>query len=291
MIRRVAATLAGLALFPALLTFAALLRDARPFYQALSGFAGTVTQGEYAEGWSFPWEYLWQAEHGLLLAWAAGAALAVWALFRERRPLVPASRGLLWLGATLGIYLLLAVGSTGLHTFVVYGRLARQLVPFLCLLAAYGVAALAGSRPIPKRAWQLAALALAAQVAFNFAGPFTQRFPGELERQVAATYGPVALEVTIAGCCWQWESDEIHRPPGSTAYGAHRYVLLDTTYLFPVRGAKDPPLGAVILRVPHPFEYLPYQYESFGPVERAILRRTDISMRLIDTQALAGGSQ
>jgi hypothetical protein len=108
-IRRVAATLAGLALFPALLTLAALLRDARPFYQALSGFAGTVTQGEYAEGWSFPWEYLWQAEHGLLLA----------------------------------------VGSTGLHTFVVYGRLARQLVAFLCLLGAYGVAALAGSRPIP----------------------------------------------------------------------------------------------------------------------------------------------
>src|SRR5436190_19090129 len=59
MIRRGLATLPGLVLFPAVLSLLAVSRGMRPLNESLSVFAGTVTMGEYAEGWSFPWEYLW----------------------------------------------------------------------------------------------------------------------------------------------------------------------------------------------------------------------------------------
>jgi hypothetical protein len=36
------------------------------------------------------------------------------------------------------------------------------------------------------------------------------------------------------------------------------------------------------MRFAHPLEFLPYQYEGFEPMEREVLRRLDISMRLID---------
>jgi hypothetical protein len=41
----------------------------------------------------------------------------------------------------------------------------------------------------------------------------------------------------------------------------------------------------VIFSFPHPLQYKPYQYEGFTPEERAVLRFTDGSMRLLDTGA------
>jgi hypothetical protein len=145
----------------------------------------------------------------------------------------------------------------------IYGRLARQLVPFLCL--ATGSASTALRKP-----WRCLALAfLLVSAAFNLREPLLQRFPYDFAREAGLGRLPMARETTVLG-------------PESAPQGS-RYILLNARYLHPVLGTKPPPEGRVLLRARHPFEYEPYQYESHTKAERHILRSTDISMRLVDT--------
>jgi hypothetical protein len=74
------------------------------------------------------------------------------------------------LSLLLGTYLFLALPSH-LHIVVVYGRTARQLIPFLCLAAAYGISRL------PKPAAAAVLLLVVAQFAFNISVPLRQHFP------------------------------------------------------------------------------------------------------------------
>ncbi len=269
---------AGLAVPPALLSAATLARGAPPYLASLREFSQTVVQGDFAEGWSFPWEYLWQAEHGLLAVWFLGA-VGVLALSGSAS-LPHRGRGLLWLGAALETYLLLVLGSTGLGAFVVYGRTARQLVPCLCLAAAAALASpLAGRRLKRQGGIALAGLALV-QFLANAAPEFAQQFPGGVELAVAVRYGRVTRASTIEGCCPEYPTDAFYRKP-SPAGEAAPYLLLNTSYLYPVMGAKPSPPGRELLAVPHPVSFPPYAYESYGPRERAILRSTDVRMRLL----------
>jgi hypothetical protein len=278
MFRRGIATGLGAIALPALLTAASIAWGAKPFVVSTARFASTVSQGDFAEGWSLTWEYLWHTEHGLLLVWVIGVGVAAWLSVKSCR--TARSRILLWLGAAAGIYLLLTVFSSGLGMFVVYGRLARQLVPFLCLVTACGAACLADGWWLSGMPRLLGATVLVAQAAFNFAPPLMQRFPGDVWRQMAADYGHVTPEVTIQGPEVQ-SNDEIDL--------SSRYVLLNAQHLYPVRGPEAPPAGKTLFQTAHPLQFIPYQYEGFKPQERAILRSTDISMRLIETQfALTG---
>ena len=47
----------------------------------------------------------------------------------------------------------------------------------------------------------------------------------------------------------------------------------------------DLPEGEVILKVAHPFNYKPWQYESFTPEMREIISRDGLYIWLIDTEA------
>jgi hypothetical protein len=64
---------------------------------------------------------------------------------------------------------------------------------------------------------------------------------------------------------------------------AAQYVLVNVGVIWPVVGARDLPPGQVIARSGHPLEFWPYQYEDYRRDERALLRASDISMRLIQT--------
>ena len=101
------------------------------YLQSLSNFSATITQGTWSEGWWLGWAYLWHSEHTLLLVWALGIGLLL-ASRLERSVLY-------WLLLVVAMYLLLVLGSVVLQKFVVYGRSMRQLVPFICLLAAAGL--------------------------------------------------------------------------------------------------------------------------------------------------------
>jgi hypothetical protein len=143
-------------------------------------FVDRVTQGSFGEGWRLPLEYLWHAEHGLLVAWLISLG---WCLVTLRRasasPLVRA--GLVGL---VFVFVALAIGSTLLHRFVVYGRLARQLVPFFCLISAYAFARWwQQPRSVHRGMTMATAAALVVQTAVNFSQSFALVFPADIERR------------------------------------------------------------------------------------------------------------
>lgn len=141
------------------------VRGLPSFIGGMIGFAGTVTMGSFEEGWKFPTLYLWDSEHLTVILWVLLAVLAI----RGAR---------LWAGLGVATYLLLAVASHA-HVFVVYGRTARQVVPFLCLAAGYGMARL------PRPAAAAVVILVVAQFAVNIAAPFRQHFPPFMAPQEA----------------------------------------------------------------------------------------------------------
>jgi hypothetical protein len=148
---------AALVLPFAILELLTRLRGLPSYLHGMRGFAGPENMGTFEEGWKFPFLYLWDCEHLILITWIVLAVLAL-------------RRSWLWLSLAFGVYIFLALPSQ-LHAVVVYGRTARQLIPFLCLAAAYGLAKL--PRPVSAAVVVL----VVAQFAFNIAVPFRQRFP------------------------------------------------------------------------------------------------------------------
>ena len=192
-------------------------------------FGAMVSQGEYQEGWRLPFEYLWHAEHGLLIVWLAGLG---WCLVTVRHwsasPVVRVG-----LTGSLAVWAALAVTSTAVHVFVVYGRLARQLVPFFCLLAACMLGRVWMSQRRVVRALVPATLVvLAAQSVANFQQPLKQTFPDDLERK----YGPSHESDLI------WVNVE-------HIYPEPRKIVLGSDVV-------------LIHQAPHPLEFLPYQYRG-----------------------------
>jgi len=268
---------AMLPVWPLLVSLVSLATGNGFFFSEISRFAATISQGDPAEGWRLIWEYLWYGESLVLLIWLAGIGLLGWALLTRRLPLK--SRHGLWLFCTLGIYLLMAITSTGLGWFVMYGRLARQMVPFLCLAAAGGYSTIAQSKLTLRYTPTVIALALTAAVAFyNELQPILLTFPIDVVRQVEARYGPVKRTYTIETVVHQFSDPEDSDPPSD-------YTLVNAGYYYPVISAQSPQFNenAIIMRVNHPMSYRPFLYEGYTPEERALLLENDIAIYLIRT--------
>jgi len=213
--------------------------------------ASAITQGRFEEGWRLPLAYFWHAEHALAVVWLCSVIFA--ARFLPSRN----DRSRLPLLAVGFIYALLVVTSVALDAFVVYGRLARQLVPFLCLLTARQLHDFFSLARMPKHAPVLVCALIAIQAAANMWVPLRQIFPGEFRAQ--------AREIM-------------------SAQNGRRFELLFADHIYPQPDAVDLSSHTVLARAPHPLQFLPYQYEGYTPEERARLRATDISMRLVTRQ-------
>lgn len=212
----------------------------------LGGFARNVSQGDFAEGWALPVAYLWHAEHLLLIGWLAALAWSLWR-FRESR------QSRLTRAALIGVicvYASLALSSTILHRFVVYGRLSRPLVPMLCLITAGVIGSGLRQLPDARRRVLLVSIVVGVtlQAAFNFRVPLQQEYPNDFIARIAREY-PAA-----------------------------RFVNARHLYPGPEAVAIPPGYREVALSL-HPLEYLPYQYEGFTPAERRVLRANDIRMK------------
>ena len=264
---------AGFVLVPAVIMAVEAATGAPFLFGGMRRLAGTVTDGYAPEGFTLPWAYLWNAEHGLLLLWIAAAAVVAfnrttWAPGRRRT-------AAMWLLAAAFIYLALAFCSAVLHVFVTMGRQVRQFVPFLCLASAAVIAELMERRRRPAWLVPACATALALQVAWNFHRPLVQRFPRDVISEIESKYGPVDFDTSIEG------------PPLARPHVGSRWLLLNAQHLFHARApraAYAPGRGLVeVMRFPHPLQFLPYQYEGSEPMERQVLRANDIAMRLIDT--------
>ena len=263
----------GLLALPALLTAIGVLRERGVFLRKMSRFSRLAsTQSDFSEGWSLPWAYLWHAEHGLLLLFAAGA-LGVLCLVVLRGPEDERRRGLLFLAIAAGLYAAIVLFSTGLERIGAFGRQARQLVPPLCLASAAAAAPLLRTSRF-ARAWPLFVAALGVQAGYNFTAPLTLRFPRQLTPGREARYGALGRDTTV----------HTDPSPEETPQPDARFVLLNARYLYPVYGPKPAPPGRELFRTRHPLEYRPFQYEGFLPVERALLRSSDVAIRLLDTR-------
>jgi hypothetical protein len=266
-------TAVGFVAVPAIVAIIQFLMGAPLLFGGMRRLAGTVSDGYAPEGFSLPWAYLWHAEHALLLAWIAAAFFVVigrtgWNSRRRHT-------AVMWVLSAVFIYLALGCSSAIFHVFVVMGRQARQVVPFLCLATAAAAVELLERRRWPV--WIVAAgvVALIVQTGWNFGPPLQQRFPRDVIAEITTKYGPVDFENTIDG------------PPLTHEHVESRWVLLNAQHLYNPR-APRPPLPASVLEVmrfPHPQQFLPYQYEGLRPTERQVLRSSDISMRLIDIGA------
>jgi hypothetical protein len=252
------------------------------------GFTGTITQGDFAEGWYLPWAYLWHLEHGLLIAWALGGVALLWPS-RDAVPFVR-MRGLVWLGAAALIYSGLVVFSVGLGKFVVYGRLARQLVPFFCLGTGSAVTRLIGGRWIPRPAIWLGAGALSAQLLIDLWPALCMDFPRDVDRHVEAEYGPVFRTFSFVGPRMRDLDALYERRSNSEVNRRSRYVLVNPQYIYPLKAIKPLPEGKVLFHIPHPLQWFPLQYEGFTSRERSLLRTGDASQILIETGKMWGES-
>lgn len=212
-------------------------------------FSGTITQGDFGHGWSLVGEYLWSAEGVIVVAWVALMAAGL-SFDRSRRRIV------LWLGFVAALYLGLVVCSDVLRTFVVYGRTARIVVPFLCLGAAAGAEGLAARWP-RREGWALLLTFMFAGAAWNMGTPLRQVFPDGFLRAAK-------LRAQIARA----ESSALLRVLNASRLG-EGYVM------------SEPRPHAVLLRRTHPLQFAPFLYEGFSAERRRRFRTDDISMQLI----------
>jgi len=222
--------------------------------QALLGFSSEVNQGTFSEGWRLPWAYLWHAEHGLLLLWLGAAA---WGLATLRTGMLSRTMIAGLLGVAV-VYGALVLFSVGLSRFVVYGRLARQLVPFFCLISAAAFQTWRRSLTERMRVISTAAMALLllAQATVNFSTPLRQVFPADFTARSST------VDRSITGGAQVIAVNAEHLYPGP------KHVVLPSQY-------------EVLRQAPHPLQFIPYQYEGYTPAQRDALRSTDISMKLL----------
>ena len=214
-------------------------------------FSGGITQGDFSEGWSLPFEYLWHAEHLILIFWIAAFVFSFWKLIRGEKN----SRIIFGLAGVLLIWLSLTTVSMVLEIFVVYGRLARQLVPFLCILGAYTLEKLWLSSGKTKRFAKTLIIGITLQASINFFPLFVQDFPVEFLEKTSA--------VTVS-----LDKDQFE------------ILYANIIYPEPTEVPQNRPYE-IRMQSNHPLEFKPYQYEGYTPQQRHLLRSTDITMRLI----------
>jgi hypothetical protein len=170
------------------------------------------------------------------------------------------------LAGVLFIYLCLVIPSNLTHSFVVYGRLARQLMPFLVLAAADGLRFLDLLKPRIQWLINILILFLFAQAAWNYHLSYLLVYPREFASEVQTKYP----DFEISSKMMQFYAPSVCQDNGYLAANFH--------YLYDLSQPVPQVYGKVLLRAAHPVNFLPYQYEGYSPEQRIYLRRQDYEM-------------
>ena len=227
------------------------------------------------KAWFSPFLYFRDVEGLMCLVWISGLVACAYVALRHvdgetRR------RARLWLAFALCLYLLMALFSTGLRQFVLYGRIARSLAPFIVLAGAVGFA------PILSRyGWRLA-LPFVATMSFlgllNFLPATQLRYPLAIAYDVYQQHDDVSYESSVRKRFMRWDI--------KPALPDARYKLVNAAvYLEIVEIDEGRPDGEILLEVPHPLHYRPWQYEGLTPGMRHMVNGSDFAIWLIDTAA------
>lgn len=219
------------------------------------GFSQTINQGDFGRGWRLLLEYFWAAE-GLnaVLAGLAFVAVTLGVCLARRW-----TRGAAWLAGATAVVAGLVLLSDVWPKFVIYGRTARFVLPFVCLATAYGI----------ERWWSLggraatSALVLVAlgagQAVANLWAPLQQVFPRQFYHEAA-------------------RRQEQLRAQGEARQLAIIYSGALVNRATILSGLPD---HEVILAAANPIQYEPYLFEGYSEAERRLLGTADVRMRLI----------
>lgn len=216
-------------------------------------FASSVRQGDFHLGYRVVAEYLWHAERGLLLIWLGAIAYALWRGGSDR---LDGRLGWWVWGIALVLGGLVALSDV-VPWMMVYGRLAREVVPFACLASARGLTLFLSSRR-SKGAWSAAlGLAVVLLAALNFAAPLGQVFPADFFRLATRE---VARDAQVV-------------------YSFYRVMYAEV--LWGRQLNYELPAHKDVLRRENPMRFRPYQYEGYSEAQRAQLNSVDVAMRLV----------
>ena len=246
---------------PLVLLIIVMLRSGTNMISAYRLFATSITQGSFEEGWSLPFEYFWHTEHAVIFILGALSITAIITQFKD-----PRSDTQLWTGGILFIYLCLLIPSVFLQYSVVYGRLARQMIPFLSLLSAQGLVQIENRAVSGRRITMLILGIIFIQAAWNFTYSYNLAYPREFVTKAQAKFPK-----------FEFSSKRL-------AFGApvicqnNGYVIESAKYYV------DPPevipqvQGQLLLSASHPSNFLPYQYDGDPPATRHIFQTQMLRM-------------
>jgi putative flippase GtrA len=220
-------------------------------YQA---FSGSVKQGDFYVGYKVIAGYLWYAERGPLVVFMAALAYALGAAGKDH----DFRRLKWWLSGIVIILGGLVLFSDVIPRFMVYGRLTRQVIPFVCLGAGMGISRFVGQRGSRERLYSGAVFLLVVGLAaFNFWVPLRQVFPdgfrAEAKKVIAAHQGKDLgfYRILFAESLWADRLD-IELPPHTE-----------------------------LLRRANPLQFRPYQFEGFSVSQRDEINHHDVAMQLM----------
>jgi hypothetical protein len=182
-------------------------------------------------------------------------------------------------GGIVFIYLCLFVPSTILHKFVVYGRLSRQLIPFLVLASVYGLLILVNKGRLGKTIAMMLLAIIIVQGVLNYHASYKTIFPREFIKKAQAEYPTFKMSTKRTNT-------------GAPVICKYRdYVAINIKYIHPQPESLSDIEKNVLLSESHPINFFPYQYEGYSPGERKLFRNENVKMELIlienDAQAFA----
>ncbi|HEX5807293.1 MAG TPA: hypothetical protein VFY25_01400, partial [Anaerolineales bacterium] len=225
-------------------------------------FSQSITQGNFEEGWSLPFAYFWYIEHTIIIILGALALLAVLNIFKGAGRYTS-----LWLAGLLFVYVCLVVPSVFLHHFVVYGRLARQMMPFLILLSAEGLASLEQRVPLGKGIIGVIMAVIFVQAAWNFTESYNLAYPREFVAEAQARFP----KFEFSSKRFAFGAPVICQNNGFLMENAKYYV--------------DPPEeipqvhGQLLMSALHPSNFRPYQYDGDPPTTRRAFDQLKLRMK------------
>jgi hypothetical protein len=241
-----------------------MLLSRRDMISAYQLFASSITQGLFEEGWSIPFEYFWFTEYSIFLILAG---LAVLAAIRPAKDQSRYTR--LWAGGALFTYLCLVIPSV-MKYFVVYARLARQILPFLILLAVHGLVRLENRVGYGRQVTQFILVVGFVQAVWNFSSAYQIGFPRDFSTEAQVKYPG-----------FEFSSKRL-------AYGApvicqHNGYIMENAkfYVAPPERILQVK-GQLLLSAPHPTNYLPYLYEGDPPGFRQAYRTLKLRMNFYE---------
>jgi hypothetical protein len=217
-------------------------------------FSRMITNGTFSEGASIPFRYLWASEHLILIVWLVLLSFAVTILFKSQP-----KRLLVGLTGIVFIYLCLSVSSVVLHKFVVYGRLARQLVPFLALTGAYSLGSIEMDRRLGKVSLALVLCTLVFQASLNFWKPLHLTYPEEFIREVQESFPDFRPPKNIT----------YFYSPNVTEVGPYKAYFVQ--FVYPLPTEEIPIEGETLMSAENPLSsFPPFWYdEGYSTQERS----------------------